>query len=66
MSIAALEGLIVLASKYGPEAITGITALFKKADVTVADVEAAFGNLKTYVSYGIPDIAPTAPVTPTT
>lgn len=62
MSIAAIEALVVLAAKYEPEAISGIIQLFTKANVTVADVEAAFAVLKPYSAYNIPDVAPTTPL----
>lgn len=53
-----IEAIVVLAAKYGPEIVPTITGLFTKANPTVADVEAAFANLKPYSAYGIPDIAP--------
>lgn len=63
--IASIPQLISILDKYGPDAVNGIIALFKKGSTaTVADVESAFSGLKPYASYGIPDIAPTAPVPP--
>lgn len=53
MSAAAIEALIILAAKYGPVLVTDIIALFKKENPTVADVDALFGKIKSYESYGI-------------
>ena len=58
MSPAAIEALIILAAKYGPEFVMTVIALFKKPNPTVADVEALFANVKPYAAYGIPDVAP--------
>jgi hypothetical protein len=65
MSAAAIEALVVLAAKYGPTAVTSIIALFKKTDPALEDVATAFEQLKTYESFGIPAVAPTAPTTAT-
>lgn len=62
LSLETVEAIIQLANKYGPEIVPAITALFKKGEPTIADVEAAFVNLKPYSAYGIPDVAPTKPV----
>lgn len=61
MSPAAIEAIVILAVKYGPPAVDGIIALFKKKDATIEDVEAAFAPLKEYASYGIPELAPVKP-----
>lgn len=47
---------------YGPQFVTDIAGILKNPASTVADVEAAFANLKPYSVYGIPDVAPKAPV----
>ncbi len=61
ISAATLATLVSLADKYGPVAVQGIINLFKKADPTITDVEAAFAQLKPYSDFGIPDKAPAAP-----
>ncbi len=53
MSAAAIEAIIILAAKYGPEFITGLIALFKKHDVTIDEIEQLFANVKPLSSYGI-------------
>ncbi len=62
MSAAAIEALIILGAKYGPEVVLALTGMIKKIregkPVTIEDVEAAFANLKPYGAYGIPDKAP--------
>ena len=65
MTASTVTSLIDLAVKYGPTAVQAFINLFKKGDPTIADVEAAFNGLKTYDSFGIPGVAPTAPTTPT-
>ena len=66
MSPATIEALIVLAAKYGPELVTGLIALFKKQNPTLADIEALFANVKPYDSYGIGPgaLAPAPPPPP--
>ena len=54
-----ITALIGLAAKYLPETIQGIISLYEsKTQPTVADVRAAFAQLKPYEAYGIPDKAP--------
>ncbi len=53
MSAAAIEAIVILAAKYGPEFVTSIIALFKKRDVTIEEIEALFANVKPLSSYGI-------------
>ncbi len=53
MSAAALEAIIILAAKYGPEVVTGIIALFKKQTVTIDDVEKLFANVKPFEAYNV-------------
>lgn len=55
MSPTVVEAIIVALVRYGPEVATSIIALFQKKDVTVADIEALFAQIKTYESYGIKD-----------
>lgn len=40
---------------YGPEFVAAIAAILQNPNATVADVEAAFKQLKPYSAYGIPD-----------
>lgn len=54
MSPAAIEALIILAAKYGPQFVSSVIALFKKEQITVAEVEQLFANVKPYEAYGIP------------
>ncbi len=57
--------IISLAAKFGAPAALSLIDLYKKSHdggVTVDEVKAAFSALKTYEEYGIPDVAPTAPV----
>ena len=61
MSPAAIEALIILAAKYGPEFVMAIIALFKKPNPTIADVEAIFADVKPYDAYGIPVTVPIKP-----
>lgn len=58
MSAAALEAIIILAAKYGPEFISSLIALFKAKEITVQQVEELFANVKPYEAYGIPEIPP--------
>lgn len=56
MSPALISLLLQFGITYGPEAVNGIIAAFKKVEAgtaTLADVEAAFTNLKPYSAYGI-------------
>lgn len=54
--------IIGLAEKYGPQVFTMIQNLVNKKDATIADVEAAYAQLKPYSDFGIPDAIPqTAP-----
>ena len=46
-----IEALVLLAAKYGPELVVGITRLFTKADASLADIEALFANVKPYSAY---------------
>ncbi len=63
MSPAAIEAIIILAAKYGPELVMGLIGIFKKADPTLADIEALFANVKPYSAYQIgPQPTPTPPV----
>lgn len=64
MSPAILEALIILAAKYGPKFVADVCALFKRHDVTVADLEALFGQVKPYQAYNIPDPADPADPAP--
>lgn len=57
--VGTLQDIVKLAATYGPEAVTGIIALFKSPNVTVAEVEAAFANLKPLEAYGLPVTVPT-------
>ena len=58
MSPAAIEAIVILAAKYGPELVTGIIGLFKTANPTIADVEAVFASVKPYSAYNIPETVP--------
>lgn len=64
LSATTLEALVTLGAKYGPIAVQAIIDLFKKTDPTIADVEAAFAQLKKYEDFGIPAVAPTAAASP--
>lgn len=59
MTPTALEAIIILAAKYGPQLALNIVALFKSKEVTVEQVEQAFANLKPYEAYGIPEVVTT-------
>lgn len=67
MSAAAIEALIILAAKYGPELIFAIAEQFRRLQagqtVTIEDVEAAFKGLKPYAAYGIPEKVVGVPAT---
>jgi hypothetical protein len=52
--------LVTAGLQYGPEFVTSIISILKNPNATVADVEAAFANLKPYSAYNIP--VPSAPV----
>lgn len=62
--VGTLQDIVKLAATYGPEAAMGIIALFKKKEVTIEDVEAAFADLKPLEFYQIPLTVPTAPEAP--
>lgn len=50
------------ALKYGPELVLDVVNLLKKKGITVDEIETIFANVKPYSAFGIPDVAPTAPV----
>ena len=52
--------LVTAGLQYGPEFVTSIIAILENPNSTVADVKAAFANLKPYSAYNIPNL----PVTP--
>jgi len=54
--------LVTAGLQYGPGFVTSIISILKNPNATVADVEAAFANLKPYSAYNIP--TPVAPVVP--
>lgn len=54
--------LVQAGLQYGPQFVMDIEKLINNPSATVADVVAAFSNLKPYSAYGIPDVAPTSPV----
>ncbi len=58
MSPQAIEALIILAAKYGPELVVNIIAVFKKQDPTLEDFHVLFSNVKPYEAYNIPDVGP--------
>lgn len=60
MSPAIIGLLVQFGLQYGPEAVNGIIAVLKNPAATIADVEAAFANLKPYSAYNIPDTTPPA------
>jgi hypothetical protein len=47
--------LVQAGLQYGPGFVSDIVAILNNPNATVADVEAAFKNLKPYSAYGIPD-----------
>ena len=54
-----LIALLVQAGlQYGPQFVTDIIAILKNPNATVADVKAAFSNLKPYEAYNIPNVGP--------
>ena len=53
--------LVTAGLQYGPEFVTSIIAIIENPNATVADVKAAFANLKPYTAYNIPNL-PTASV----
>ena len=55
--------LITAGLQYGPEFVTSIIAIIENPNATVADVKAAFANIKPYTAYNIPNL-PTTPATP--
>ena len=55
MSPALVMLLVQAGLTYGPQFITDIKTLLAKTDVTIADIEALFANVKPYAAYGIPD-----------
>jgi hypothetical protein len=59
-----LIAILTLAVQSGPEFITTLLALLKQETVTIEDIQKLFDNVKPYEAYGIPDVAPTAPVEP--
>jgi hypothetical protein len=61
MPPALIVGLVTAGLTYGPQFVSDIVAILNNPAASVADVEAAFANLKPYAAYGIPDIAPTKP-----
>lgn len=52
--------LITAGLQYGPEFVTSIIAIIENPNATVADVKAAFSNLKPYSAYNIPNIPTTS------
>ena len=54
--------LVQAGLQYGPQFVLDIEKILSNPYATVADVAAAFTNLKLYSAYGIPDISPTKPV----
>jgi len=59
MSPAAIEALIILAAKYGPQLILDIEQVFQKKDATLSDFASLFKDLKPYSAYNIPTSLPT-------
>lgn len=53
--------LVQAGLQYGPQLVLDIEKILSNPNATVADVAAAFSNLKPYEAYGIPDVAPKAP-----
>jgi hypothetical protein len=58
--------LVQAGLQYGPGFVSDIVAILSNPNATVADVEAAFKNLKPYSAYGIPDKIVTTVTTSTT
>jgi hypothetical protein len=62
MTPAMIQLLLGVLIQYGPGAVSGIVALYKKATsgtpVTVDEVEALFAQIKPYEAYNIPTIIP--------
>lgn len=58
MSPALIESLVILAAKYGPDFVASIMALFKKTEITMAEVETLFASVKPYEDYNIPAAPP--------
>jgi len=56
--------LVQAGIQYGPQFVIDIEKVISNPAATVQDVVNAFGALKPYSSYGIPDVAPTKPVLP--
>lgn len=61
MSTAAIEALVILAAKWGPQLVLDIEKVFTKSDPTIQEFADLFRDLKPYDAFGIPDIAPTKP-----
>ena len=55
---AALPAILSLVAQYGPTILPAIENLFKKENVTVADIQAAFAGLQPYSAFGIPATPP--------
>jgi len=64
MSPTLITLLVTAGLQYGPEFVMSIIAIIENPNATVADVKAAFVNLKPYSAYNIPNI-PTAPIATT-
>jgi hypothetical protein len=48
-----METLLSLAVKYGPELVVSVVAALKKNNITIAEAEEVFKNVKPYSSFGI-------------
>jgi len=53
---------IQLVLQYGPEILTEVEALFSKTNVTAAEVQAIFGELRPYNAFGIQPSSPPPPI----
>jgi hypothetical protein len=51
MSAAAIEALIILAAKYGPQLVLDLVSLWRQPAPTLADIETLFKRVKPYEEY---------------
>jgi len=58
MSEAAIEALVILAAKYGPELAVQVAQLWQKKGATLDDFITLFKDLKPYSAFGIPSVPP--------